>query len=500
MTKDNKRFRLDSLIRVSQRGGREAKDIRSPDQQREIIGDWLKTNRAEVAQEHVNIGLSGKTMDRADIRAVLERVRAGKTDGLIVAFASRLSRARLGEVETFRDALLDAGGRLVICDIGGEYADTAVGEFAFSVLFAASRLQWRQVKERYEQSRRNAIEAGKAIGRPPFGYRYKDPTPKQRASHGVLDSRLVPDEETASLIPELFRRKAEGASWLELARWLDQAAPKPDGRHWARQTVVGMIRSRTYLGEVRHGTFVRADAHEPLVSVSLWRRAQNEPGKRTPRGTYLLSGLVRCAGCGRNMRASSGGTKKPAVYVCIQPQCELRYSTVVVDKIDAEVIEQFFARLDAFHVRAVDDAEIDSERAEVARLGDDLASLVQLKVSHPKALAAHQEAVSDLERRLQESEDHLAALLDAKAQSGPDARELRADWPSLSMDERREILRAGIDAVLVRRAIKTGAGSVMAERIRVIFHGDAPADLVVRRGRMRSWTWTDEPGSLRAAA
>ena len=75
-----------------------------------------------------------------------------------------------------------------------------------------------------------------------------------------------------------------------------------------------------------------------------------------------------------------------------------------------------------------------------------------MKVSHPTALAAHQEAVSAAERQLQEAEDKLDALISAKAQESPDVRDLRTTWPTLELDEKREILRAGVDAVLVRRA------------------------------------------------
>ena len=39
------------------------------------------------------IGRSGKTMDRADVDAALERIRAGQTDGVIVAWLDRFSRA-----------------------------------------------------------------------------------------------------------------------------------------------------------------------------------------------------------------------------------------------------------------------------------------------------------------------------------------------------------------------------------------------------------------------
>jgi len=212
-----------------------------------------------------------------------------------------------------------------------------------------ARQQCLTAAKRFERNRKDGIAAGKHISRPPFSYRFTDPTPRPRAA-GVLDSRLVPDEQTAHLISELFERKASGATWLELARWLDGVAPKPEGKRWARSTVGRMIQSRTHLGEVRHGEHIRADAHEPLVSPPLWRRAQNEPGDRTPRGNYLLSGLVRCAGCGRNTHASSGGLRKPAVYVCVTPEYELCCSTTVVEKIDTEVVEQFFAGLDRLHV------------------------------------------------------------------------------------------------------------------------------------------------------
>jgi hypothetical protein len=399
---------------------------------------------------------------------------------------------------TVHDEIRAAGGRVIACDMAGIDASDPAGEMMLTQMLSFSRYQWRKLAERWDMSRRDAIKAGKAMACP-FGYRFTDPTPRAHGK-GIVDSRLLPDEQAAPIAHELFERKAAGATWLELARWLDHAAPLPNGRYWARGTVGGMIGRRTYLGEARHGEHVNATAHEPIVSPALWRRAQNPPGRRTPRGNYLLSGMVRCAGCGRNMRASSGGTKKPAVYVCTTPECKLRWTTVVVDKIDAEVIAQFFARLDAFHAQAVADDELAGGRAKVQNLEDELTALVQLKVSHPMALAAHQEAVSDLEGRLQLAEDQLAELLSVNAQSGHDARELRIDWPSLGMDERREILRAGIDAILVRRSFKTGAGSIMSKRIRILFRGEAPADLLRRRGEVRSWAWADEPGSLRAAA
>jgi DNA invertase Pin-like site-specific DNA recombinase len=500
---DKKALRLDVLIRTSQR----KKEAKSPQQQLDLCESCAEINGYEITAVHDSGGSeSGKTMARQTIENALARIQAGKTDGVIVAWLDRLGRAPIEEAMTVFRQITTAGGVLVPADGGGKpiEPDDPQGETNLVIQLQIARQYWAQTAKRFNMSREGAIREGKAMGCP-FGYRYKDATPRA-GWKGVMDSRLVPHETDAPVVAELFERKTAGATWLELSRWLDQAAPKPDGRHWARSTVIQTIRCRTHLGELRHGEYLHVGAHGAIVSPTLWRQAQNPPGRRTPRGTYLLSGLVRCAGCGRSMRGSSGGSRsngrgrKPPVYVCTTVGCEFRYTTAVVDNVDAEVVEQFFARLDTFHARFVAGDELVQARAAVSSLEDELTTLVQLKVTHPKALAAHQAAVSDLESRLQDAEDHLAELLTADGQRGLDARELRADWPNLALDERREILRAGIDAVLVRRALKQGAGSVMTDRILVLFKGDGPVDLLARRAAVRGWTWTDEPGSLGLAA
>jgi hypothetical protein len=40
---------------------------------------------------------------------------------------------------------------------------------------------------------------------------------------------------------------------------------------------------------------------------------------------------------------------------------------------------------------------------------------------------------------------------------------------------------------------RPGAGSVAADRVRVLFRGEAPTELIVRRGDVKSWIWDDDP-------
>jgi DNA invertase Pin-like site-specific DNA recombinase len=497
----HRKLRLDSLIRVSQRNGREGDSFRSPDQQRDVVNGWAKANDARVVHEHPAVDVSGKTMARPDVDDALARIRAGHTDGIVVAWLDRFSRAPVDEALRVYREIQEAGGQVVAADMAGLNPDDPTGEMALTTMLAVGRMQWRQRANRWNMSRADAIEDGKAIGGAPFGYRFRDGTPKP-SGKGVLDSRLVVVEELRPIVVELFERRAGGATWLELARWLDQVAPKPDGRHWQRTTVRGIIGRRTYLGIAHHGKHEKIGAHEALVPAALWRRAQPEPGQRTPRGNYLLSGRVRCAECGRRMRASSGGKRKPAVYVCITPECPARYSTVTVKGLDEEVVAQLEAHLDAYHVRAADDAELKAAEREVREREGAVQRLAAVVPSHSAAIEAHQAALRAEEQALAAAEDHLHELVASRRDSGPDVHTFRSDWPDWTLAERREYVRATIDVVLVRRSASRAKRPPVRDRIRVLFSGEAPAGLL-DTGRTRAltrWCWTGDWDPVTAVA
>ncbi len=493
-------MKIDGYIRVSRRNGREGESFRSPQQQREIIERWAASNGAELVAWHEDIDQSGSRMDRPALNGALDRIRAGATLGVAVAFLDRFSRAKVSEAMAVHEEVTALGGRVVAADLPSLDPSDKMGELTLTQMLAWKRMEWRTTAERWDMSRGDAIKCGKAIGGAPFGYSYRDATPRERG-RGVVDSRLVVHEAEAQVVRDLFERKAHGATWLELARWLDKVAPKASDAHWARSTVADMVRRRTYLGEVSHGKHVKTDAHEPILSAALWRRAQREPGHRTPRGTYLLSGLVRCAGCGRNVRGTSLGRGLQRTYSCSTEGCKER-ATVMVHLLEGEVVEQFFAHLDAFHVRGVDGAGIAAAEREVERLTGEVERLASVVPSHPAAIAAHQSRLHELEGELSEAEDRRDHLASSALQGGANVHELRADWPTMTLDEKRDILRAGVRFVLLRRAASRARPPVR-ERILVGFYGDdTPEGLVdgVRGAPLRRWTWDDSPGSLALAA
>jgi hypothetical protein len=80
---------------------------------------------------------------------------------------------------------------------------------------------------------------------------------------------------------------------------------------WSVKATRDLLSNRVYLGEARSGEFVTPDAHEALVSAGTFARAQavtaaGRKGEyRTKKQPHPLSGLVRCASCGRVMKRDS---------------------------------------------------------------------------------------------------------------------------------------------------------------------------------------------------
>jgi hypothetical protein len=200
------------------------------------------------------------------------------------------------------------------------------------------------------------------------------------------------------------------------------------------------------------------------------------------------------------MRATSGGTKKVSTYSCQTAECDLRYTTVTVDRLDAEVVSQFFDGLGDMHAEAVDDdaiAEADAEVTECRELVELLAMVAPTSIA---GVAAHQAKLDASEAALRKAEDQVDHLRRTREAVGPDVAVLTQRWPKMAIADRRQLLEAAIAAVLVTRASGRNVHAPVAERIRVVFKSDAPDGLVDngRSGVIRSWTW--EPESTVIAA
>lgn len=465
--------RLIAYIRISKTNKRHGATFQSPGEQRRAIENIVAlTPGAEIVDWVEEYDESGGTMNRPGARAVIRAVQTSQADGVVMAYLSRWARTpeALEQIEAWGKE-----GKMFLS--AAERIDTTTphGMFALGVLLLVLKMELARHSETWGNSTRNAIERGVAI-RVPYGY--------TRGPQG----RLTPDEPAASVVRKIFSLRAAGHGVAAIARTLDADGIRPPNTtHWTRQTVRAMLRVRTYLGEAKYGEHVTIDAHPALIDAVTWKAAQTERAASwTSSDRHLLTGLVRCAGCGYIMGAGDGrgGRRYSCGRVTAAGRCPSP-TAVLATVIEPYVTGLFLDRYGhAQTIAAQTSPELADlghalarARVEFEAWRDDSTMRDVLGVDNYRAgLIARHAAVDQAERA------HDSAVREARA----DTLTIDAtQWDAMTVAERRVILRAGIDDVLLGRAGRTGTHAPIAGRCVVRFVGEREPSDLPRQGSPR---------------
>lgn len=337
--------RLDHVIRTSHR----KRDALSPNQQRQIASDFMRRTGAEIVATHDSgRSESGKTMDRASLHAVRERVRAGETDGVLVSYLDRLGRAPIEESMTFVRELIGDGGVLVAADWNDEPIDLSRPDVEDMLVFRLqmNRSMWNKAAARQRDNKRDSLRAGKFIGPTPFGY----------AKH---NGKLLADGRWGPVVTQAFEIAAHDG-WHAVVSHLQTKAP--DQRIWRTDMVRKLLANRTYLGEHAGRGLAGYPGHAPLTDPETFALAQHTPRARKSNGEYLLSNLVRCE-CGADLIGQDRNDRGRRY------RCQLGHTTANAELLDAEVRESVRVALadDAIRIRVmpagIDEAQAHAEAA-----------------------------------------------------------------------------------------------------------------------------------------
>jgi hypothetical protein len=150
------------------------------------------------------------------------------------------------------------------------------------------------------------------------------------------------------------------------------------------------------------------------------------------------------------------------------------------------VVEQFFARagdLVAQALRGHDELAALRDRAST-----DAAELALYRDT-PIVKVGAEVWAEGMRVRAERAEASGQAYESARARAGvtlPDETTLRAIWPDLPLPAQNDLLRSGLDAVMLR----TGRAPI-AERATILWHGEGPDDLPGPGRRVPFAPWVD---------
>lgn len=277
-------------------------------------------------------GVTGAVADRPQFQAALAALPPGGV--FVVDRWDRMSRDTAYRLHLARR--LSSRGIRIYSREGWVNVDTAAGFLQYATDAAFSEHARLLISERtaaaFHRQRREGRQHG---GRDPFGYKRKD-------------GELIIDPVAAATVSDIFAWAEQGLGRGAIAKRLtDSGVTRPDGtqRPWTDSTVAHILRNMVVAGRVAHRyeKALRDDGRKPtwrllppdewethegnhphIVPPAQFDRVQDILRSRSYKvptnygHEFLLSGLLRCPGCGGKMHGShvtSGGKRYP-VYRC----------------------------------------------------------------------------------------------------------------------------------------------------------------------------------------
>jgi DNA invertase Pin-like site-specific DNA recombinase len=246
--------------------------------------------------------VSGGSMERPGLEALLRAVEAGRIDVIVTEDVSRVSRD-MGDAAHIFKRLQFAGVPLIGLSDG---IDTSAKQGKLTYAFKSMMAEWYvdELRDRTLRGLEGRALAGFATGGVPFGYRTE---PEVDGSGRVLGNKIAIDEHEAPIIRRIFTEYRDDGALHRIARALNREgipSPRAGSKHkrfgWGASTIrlVGFIadgdRSEYVVSTLRD---LEAQAKAERAAIERLQREAQQPIRlpsleEITRGAFSLENLV----------------------------------------------------------------------------------------------------------------------------------------------------------------------------------------------------------------
>lgn len=272
------------------------------------------------------------------------------------------------------------------------------------------------------------------------------PAPARRAFGHTPERTRVVDAE-ASAIRDAARRVLAGDTLSSVVgEWNRQGLTTAKGGPWRVNSLSTLLVQPRLVAPPQ---ILDQDTHERLVAL----HASRSKGPRRATRRYLLTGLLRCWRCGGSMRGMPR-MHGADLYVCPgPPHGGCSGTAITADHAEEAVGAMVLARLDSAprHRAPADGRDSIRELAAHRRRLDELGDLwASGHLSRDEWLSLKRN-VGERVRAAEAEVARFGRLTTLQGMAGTGAA-LRTRWPTMSIDERRQIVHAVLDHIVVLAA------------------------------------------------
>jgi site-specific DNA recombinase len=294
----------------------------SLDEQEDRLKKLCEYKEYEIYKIYREEGVSAKSMKRPKFQEMIEDMKSGKINKIIVYKLDRLTRS-IQDLESICKMLeeYDCSLESVSEDIN---TDTATGKFFIRMTTILAQLEIERCSERTKFGLVGAAKKGHISGQPPLGYA-KEPENKS----------IIVDDVHAEVVRRIFRLYLDGMSVCSICKLFTKENVL--NRRWPTTTVDKILSNQIYIGNVVHRKRTGEDVEifEDVVPAIIdktdfemvQKRKEKNLKNYTRKHTFIFMQKIRCPKCNKIMGGCSSTSKtgeKHAYYQC--SKCKTRIS------------------------------------------------------------------------------------------------------------------------------------------------------------------------------
>ncbi len=274
----------------------------SLDAQREACEAYIKSQAHEgwklVKGAYNDGGFSGGNMERPGLQRLMEEMKQGLVDVVVVYKVDRLTRSLADFAKIVE--VLDSHGASFVSVTQQFNTTTSMGRLTLNVLLSFAQFErevtGERIRDKIAASKRKGMWMG---GTPPLGYEIKD-------------RQLVVSETDAETVRLIYQRYLQLGCARSLAMNLrgngvvskvtvSRRGRQHGGHPFGRGALYHLLRNRLYRGEIVHKGQAYPGQHPAIVPDQLWEEVQRTLAAnrsqhlraRAERATHLLAGRLR---------------------------------------------------------------------------------------------------------------------------------------------------------------------------------------------------------------